>query len=1346
MLVRLRRVGACHRVLPENVALGGCRPLSSAETARGEPVVIAVKGNRVVVRNTVGKATGAGSLSLDKAYAYDKVRRSPGCVAHARRQRPARAAGPGCPARSASRPFAAPGAHLLSGKPSGAQGPSFAAVCGPSTPHHLAFPPAARPSLRAQAYNQFAKQSEVFEECAMPVIEEVLLGYSATIFAYGQTGTGKTFTMEGEMSRGPAAGIIPRSVVQIFDRLEARSRSEDEFEFSVRLSFLEVYNEQLFDLFGTSADDLPDDASSAAYNPRLAASRKPLRASERLKLVEDSRKGLVKVQNLEEIVVHSADEAFERVSGALAKRQVAETKCNAFSSRSHGIFTLQIHSKEKTVEGEDLIRVGKLHLVDLAGSENVGRSGAKDKRLREAGNINQSLLTLGRVITALVEQRGHVPYRDSKLTRLLRDSLGGRTKTTIIATLSPSACSIEETLSTLDYALRARSIKNRPEANQRMTKRQLLRDFSTEIDHLRGMLQAARDKDGVFLPHAAYQELTAARASAEMQLEELKELRAVHEEEAARLGEELAELSAQVEELTARAEAAEESLREAEETIAEREGTIAEREGTIAEREGTIEDKQALVLAEGAAREELEAQARGVMTDAVVAAATDADGLHAKVARLGAEARRARSGVHGAQASLREGLDSLLSSTNAWAESHAADARSAAESMRAQARAAEGAARAAAEGMEAAKAAARAATADVQSRIRAWREASEGRWGSAAAEAAGPGADAVRAAAAEGASAVEAALGRAQEAAARQEEASRAWAERAAAAADASARAWEAFANTHTAAVSRCRDRAVSAIEAAAGELAAEAGRAAAYDEARAAAEEAAEARVRDGVAELLREAFTGVRSARGEAVAATRAACGTAAEAAASAVTAVRGDAKGLAEAASRAARTGAATARDEKAAAEASLASSLEAGRAVAAVVAEEVPAAVAGASAAVCAAAEASAEAVAAASRAAAEADTAASRAAAGAAERAAAVVASAVDESAAASLRRGKADALLLLAAASAADDRAAGTAAHASAVTAFGDEASAAVCALGRAVAQRPTTGTTPSKREYVVPRHLAAASPHDRVVARVHARRAAGAAVTPSVSRSAESAARAAEVTPVRVPSALAPGFRSDSPVDSPVASPAADQARAPRRPAATAAAGAADAASPPAAPSRLPSPAAASDASARRQSAASDAPSLGRQSTASSTGGASTAGSLNRLIHKVPSSANLAVPAAVAPGTGAKAPRPSAAAPAPADDDASVDTDDAKSEASSSRRPSRRGRSLAASRGAPAGRDRSSSRASARSNVGRATSNRTGRARAASGIPAPSAKRTSRRATRSGAALGDAAAAHNEP
>ncbi|KAF2300458.1 hypothetical protein GH714_013535 [Hevea brasiliensis] len=151
-----------------------------------------------------------------------------------------------------------------------------------------------------------------------------------------------------------------------------------------------------------------------------------------------------------------------------------------------------------------MIKCGKLNLVDLAGSENISRSGAREGRAREAGEINKSLLTLGRVINALVEHSGHVPYRDSKLTRLLRDSLGGKTKTCIIATISPSIHCLEETLSTLDYAHRAKNIKNKPEINQKMMKSAMIKDLYSEIDRLKQEVYAAREKNGIYIPRDRY--------------------------------------------------------------------------------------------------------------------------------------------------------------------------------------------------------------------------------------------------------------------------------------------------------------------------------------------------------------------------------------------------------------------------------------------------------------------------------------------------------------------------------------------------------------------------------------------------------------------------------------------------------------------------------------------------------------------------------------------------------------------------------------------------------------------------------------------------------------------------
>ena len=232
----------------------------------------------------------------------------------------------------------------------------------------------------------------------------------------------------------------------------------------------------------------------------------PTNSEKKLKLCEVEKKGVV-CQNLEEITVLSKDDIFQILERGILQRQTAATLCNKNSSRSHSIFTMKIMIKECNVDGEEVVRHGQLNLVDLAGSECVGRSGATGDRKREAGNINQSLLTLGRVISALVEKRGHIPYRDSKLTRLLQESLGGKAKTTIIATISPSGDASDETLSTLSYASRAKSIENRPEINQRMTKKTLIKEYSVEITRIKEELKAAREKNGVFLPKDRYDEM-----------------------------------------------------------------------------------------------------------------------------------------------------------------------------------------------------------------------------------------------------------------------------------------------------------------------------------------------------------------------------------------------------------------------------------------------------------------------------------------------------------------------------------------------------------------------------------------------------------------------------------------------------------------------------------------------------------------------------------------------------------------------------------------------------------------------------------------------------------------------
>ncbi|TXT09198.1 hypothetical protein VHUM_02672 [Vanrija humicola] len=362
----------------------------------------------------------------------------------------------------------------------------------------LAPGPSGQPNTKTYGFDKVfgpeADQTMVFNAVAESMLDEVLAGYNCTIFAYGQTGTGKTHTMQGDLTPTPLmapstdAGIIPRVLHRLFERLEAQEGAE----YSVKCSYLELYNEDLRDLLAPEYKD----PSNAGYNSQI-------------KMFEDGSKKGVTVHGLEECGLLSLKDGLAVLNRGSQRRQTAETKMNDKSSRSHSIFTLTVHVKETSEDkGEDLLRIGKFNLVDLAGSEAIGRSGAENKRAREAGMINQSLLTLGRVISALVDKSSHIPYRESKLTRLLQDSLGGRTKTCIVATVSPTKSNQEETLSTLDYALRARSIKNKPEVNAHLTKAGLLKEYVGDIERLKAELFSSREKNGIYIPDDQWREMS----------------------------------------------------------------------------------------------------------------------------------------------------------------------------------------------------------------------------------------------------------------------------------------------------------------------------------------------------------------------------------------------------------------------------------------------------------------------------------------------------------------------------------------------------------------------------------------------------------------------------------------------------------------------------------------------------------------------------------------------------------------------------------------------------------------------------------------------------------------------
>ncbi|CAA0382739.1 unnamed protein product [Arabidopsis thaliana] len=292
-------------------------------------------------------------------------------------------------------------------------------------------------------------QEKLFRVAGLPMVENCLSGYNSCVFAYGQTGSGKTYTMMGEISEaegslGEDCGVTARIFEYLFSRIkmEEEERRDENLKFSCKCSFLEIYNEQITDLLEPSSTNL--------------------------QLREDLGKG-VYVENLVEHNVRTVSDVLKLLLQGATNRKIAATRMNSESSRSHSVFTCTI---ESLWEKDSLTRsrFARLNLVDLAGSERQKSSGAEGDRLKEAANINKSLSTLGLVIMSLVDlahgKHRHVPYRDSRLTFLLQDSLGGNSKTMIIANVSPSLCSTNETLSTLKFAQRAKLIQNNAKVNE----------------------------------------------------------------------------------------------------------------------------------------------------------------------------------------------------------------------------------------------------------------------------------------------------------------------------------------------------------------------------------------------------------------------------------------------------------------------------------------------------------------------------------------------------------------------------------------------------------------------------------------------------------------------------------------------------------------------------------------------------------------------------------------------------------------------------------------------------------------------------------------------------------------
>ena len=286
-------------------------------------------------------------------------------------------------------------------------------------------------------------QDSVFATTALPVVEGVLDGYNGTIFAYGQTGSGKTYTMEGPDIKDPSSkGIIPRMMDALFQGLVNASEST---EFTLRVSFLEIYLERIHDLLDSTKANL--------------------------QVKEDKQRGIY-VQNASEVYVSSPLEMMKVMSAGSANRSIAATRMNERSSRSHSIFCVNVDQRD--LQGNR--KSGRLYFVDLAGSESVGKTNVSGQQLKEAMMINKSLSALGNVINALTEKgNGFVPYRDSKLTRILQESIGGNSQTSLIIACSLSSFNDRETLSTLRFGQRAKKIQNKPVVNLERNGKELLK-------------------------------------------------------------------------------------------------------------------------------------------------------------------------------------------------------------------------------------------------------------------------------------------------------------------------------------------------------------------------------------------------------------------------------------------------------------------------------------------------------------------------------------------------------------------------------------------------------------------------------------------------------------------------------------------------------------------------------------------------------------------------------------------------------------------------------------------------------------------------------------------------------
>ncbi|TYI28129.1 hypothetical protein ES332_A05G222300v1 [Gossypium tomentosum] len=342
--------------------------------------------------------------------------------------------------------------------------------------------------------------SSMFEECIVPLVDGLFQGYNATVLAYGQTGSGKTYTMGTGFKDGCQTGIIPQVMNALFGKIESLKH---QIEFQLHVSFIEILKEEVRDLLDPTSLNKSDAASPNTGKVHVPG-KPPIQ-------IRESSNGVITLAGSTEVSVSTLKEMAACLEQGSLSRATGSTNMNNQSSRSHAIFTITLEQMRKLnpVSGDgspnDIMSeeylCAKLHLVDLAGSERAKRTGSDGMRFKEGVHINKGLLALGNVISALGDEKKrkegvHVPYRDSKLTRLLQDSLGGNSRTVMIACISPADINAEETLNTLKYANRARNIQNKPVVNRDPMSNEMLK-MRQQLEHLQAELCARGGSDEV---------------------------------------------------------------------------------------------------------------------------------------------------------------------------------------------------------------------------------------------------------------------------------------------------------------------------------------------------------------------------------------------------------------------------------------------------------------------------------------------------------------------------------------------------------------------------------------------------------------------------------------------------------------------------------------------------------------------------------------------------------------------------------------------------------------------------------------------------------------------------------